>query len=48
MAGTTVSICNCKHEFQEKTYGKNRRLFNLTQSGDKGTCTVCGTIKNLK
>lgn len=41
--------CDCKHEWQEKRYGKNKRLHNPT-SKKKGEdivwrCTVCGKEK---
>lgn len=39
-----VLKCSCKSDFQDKTYGKNMRLFN--EIGKDGTggyrCTVCG------
>lgn len=42
--------CNCKHEFQDETYGKGMRLHNVSQKkGDKTLrkkCTVCGSIKS--
>ena len=42
---TKVLPCNCKHEFQEKEYGKNLRLHNVSGDGKKNEarCTVCGT-----
>lgn len=37
--------CDCKHEFQDKEYGKRRRVMNPTkkQVGEKKVyrCTVC-------
>lgn len=45
--GTTISTCNCKSEFQDSKYGKYNRIFNLDQSGTKGTCTVCGSKKQI-
>lgn len=39
--------CSCNHEFQDKAYGRNVRVTNLTQKGtgssDKAVvrCTVC-------
>lgn len=42
-SGTKVKQCNCKHEFQDKTYGKQIRVHNI--GGVKGSlkysCTVC-------
>ena len=41
--------CDCKSEFQDKTYGVNTRVANqiVKKSGDKkfGRCTVCGKDK---
>jgi len=38
--------CYCKHPFQDKRYGKGRRVHNLTGKNGKGLspiyrCTVC-------
>jgi len=46
----TVSVrpCTCPHAFQDKEYGKGKRLHNI---GGKSvtdrtyTCTVCGIVK---
>ena len=39
-----VVKCTCKHEFQDKKYGKGMRLANqgAVNFGDKFRCTVCG------
>ena len=39
--GTVVRACTCSHEFQDKLYGKGRRVANVTANG-KSRCTVCG------
>jgi hypothetical protein len=44
---TEVKKCNCKHEFQDKTYGTGMRVFNLDFKKINGTCTVCGTKVKL-
>lgn len=37
---TTIKTCKCKHEYQDKVYGKGNRVHN---PGPKSiTCTVCG------
>lgn len=45
---TSVRSCTCGHDFQDKHYGKGKRLFNKTGGGGKGTagwrCTVCGKM----
>ena len=46
-------LCRCSHEFQDKTYGKNVRVANLTtKKYPDGTidvrCTVCNTIHKQK
>ena len=33
--------CDCDHEFQDKTYGKKRRVMNPTAKPDEFRCTVC-------
>lgn len=49
MAATKVFPCTCKHEFQDKEYGKGMRLHNLSESSKKkeAHCTVCGKVRNL-
>ena len=40
-----IKKCSCKHEYQDKTYGKGRRVFNECVKDRKHTgwrCTVCG------
>ena len=43
--------CNCKHEEQDKFYGKGNRVHNQVTK-TKGTsktykCTVCGSEKSV-
>ena len=42
---TKIMTCNCKHEYQDERYGKNKRVFNAGSvgTGTKITykCTVC-------
>jgi len=45
---TIVLNCSCQHEFQDKEYGKGRRLFSLKIKGGKAKCTVCGKEVNNK
>lgn len=44
-----IKQCTCKHEFQDKRFGKNMRVHNGMGKGGTGTegwkCTVCGTKK---
>lgn len=37
-----IMLCTCKHEYQDKLYGKGKRVFNLCKKGISGRCTVCG------
>lgn len=41
-----ILICNCKNEFQDKRYGKGKRVYNETEKGAGSShayrCTVCG------
>ena len=42
---TSVRRCTCKHAYQDKHYGRGKRLFNKTGVAGKGSgwrCTVCG------
>jgi len=45
---TAILTCDCKHEFQDKTYGKGKRLHNRlnnTKDTRKWRCTVCGSMR---
>lgn len=41
-----ISDCNCKSEFQDKLYGKNKRVFNKMKT-NRIRCTVCSKEKNI-
>jgi hypothetical protein len=45
--GTMILPCDCKSAFQDKTYGKGQRVFNIGggQGSAKYFCTVCGKQK---
>jgi len=46
-----ISICSCKHEYQDQKYGAGKRVFNIGQKDKnklEGNCTVCGKRKSLK
>lgn len=46
---TIVLNCKCTSVFQDNTYGKGKRLHNVTQDGKKASCTVCeGSARNSK
>lgn len=38
---TRIMKCLCYHEYQDKIYGKNMRIFNMKGDGERWTCTVC-------
>jgi len=42
---TKIMKCDCKHEFQDKRYGKYKRVFNYGKKNDIYRCTVCGKEK---
>ncbi len=42
MAGTKEVTCSCKHDEQDRIYGKQRRLANVSENGTTAKCTVCG------
>ena len=37
--------CNCKSTFQDKRYGKGRRVHNEAGKQGEYRCTVCGSIQ---
>jgi hypothetical protein len=39
----TIKTCNCEHSFQDKVYGKQKRVHTVGKSNI--TCTVCGKKK---
>ena len=38
---TIVKPCSCIHEYQDETYGKGMRVFNVRMGGKPPRCTVC-------
>jgi len=49
MSDTKVAIlpCSCKHEYQDKKYGKGNRVHNKKGSKNPGyRCTVCGISRS--
>jgi len=44
-----IKDCKCEHEYQDKRYGKNKRVHNELakekNSVVKYRCTVCGEVK---
>lgn len=44
---TKIITCDCKHEYQDELYGKNRRVANKVDTKDKDEyrCTVCSKVK---
>jgi hypothetical protein len=40
---TKIKKCECKHDYQDKKYGKGNRVMNSTVDGWR--CTVCGKEK---
>lgn len=45
MSITVVKNCSCMHEYQDKKYGKGKRIHNVTIKGTTARCTVCGNVK---
>ena len=48
MSDTRIKRCSCAHVFQDKKYGKGRRVFNVGKNGDKAKCTVCNKEVRLR
>lgn len=42
----TCTQKGCDSDFQDKTYGKGRRVHNLSPDGKRAKCTVCGNKRN--
>lgn len=45
MSKTAILPCKCKHDFQDKQYGKGMRVHNFTEKSEKWRCTVCKSEK---
>ena len=43
-----IAKCDCKHEFQDSTYGKNNRIHNQKGKVMEVCCTVCGKTNKTK
>jgi len=42
-----IKKCTCAHKYQDKIYGKRKRVHNILQGNTKGyRCTVCGKTTN--
>ena len=53
MSQTLKSACNCKNEFQDKTYGKGVRVCTPVRKKNplqeqQGRCTVCLRVHDVK
>ena len=48
MSSMVLITCDCKHEYQDEKYGKNRRIANKKYKGNTATCTVCGKERVFK
>ena len=44
MTETSVKLCSCTHPYQDKKYGKGKRVHN--KGSDDWKCTVCGSSKS--
>jgi len=42
--GTSILLCTCVNEYQDKVYGNGKRVHNNTFGG-KARCTVCNSLK---
>ena len=39
---TKIITCKCNSEYQDKTYGEQKRIHNKMKDSNKYRCTVCG------
>lgn len=44
-AGVKIMHCDCKHDFQDKTYGTGMRVHNKCKPEVGYRCTVCERTK---
>jgi len=45
-SATRILRCTCSHVFQDRKYGKGKRLHNIKVGNTKGyACTVCSNVK---
>ena len=44
MTEAAIKICTCDHDYQDKKYGKHKRVHN--KGRDDWKCTVCGSSKS--
>ncbi len=42
---TKIIKCDCNHKWQDKRYGKKRRMANQCEKGFR--CTVCGKVEQV-
>jgi len=42
---TIIKFCTCESPFQDKRYGKHKRVHNIGKDNKHQTCTVCGSHK---
>jgi hypothetical protein len=52
VSGTVIVVCDCTNNFQDATYGRNKRVANYKGSSSKDSpkarCTVCNKEHNCK
>lgn len=41
-----IKRCSCVSDYQDKRYGKDKRLHNLAVKVRKYRCTVCRTLRD--
>lgn len=42
-----ILVCTCAHAYQDKLYGKNRRVHNQSMTKMQARCTVCSNVKSI-
>lgn len=45
---TKIILCKCENKYQDKLYGKGRRVHNSTKEENTYRCTVCLDVKVVK
>lgn len=52
--GSIIAVCACANDFQDRRYGKQRRVMNLTRKAKNPTdipiyrCSICETLRTVQ
>jgi len=46
--GSAIINCTCDHDFQDRMYGRKKRVGNMTRTEGEARCTVCEKTSNYR